>query len=77
MAHEYNGHPSYNHWNVALWFGNDEGLYRMAREEIRRAKNRDQAARAILDSLRDSGVTETPDGVRYTRTNIRHALRGL
>ena len=28
---EYNGHPSWDHWNVALWFGNDEPLYRMAR----------------------------------------------
>lgn len=29
--HEYNGHPSYEHWNVALWVANDEVLYDYAR----------------------------------------------
>ncbi len=24
----YNGHPTYEHWNVSLWTANDEGLYR-------------------------------------------------
>ena len=26
----YNGHESYNAWNVALWVGNDEYLYKLA-----------------------------------------------
>ena len=28
----YNGFTNYATWNVALWIGNDEGLYNLARE---------------------------------------------
>lgn len=73
----YNGHPSWAYWNVALWFGNDEGLYNLARDYIRRARNKDDAARAILDTLKECGTTATPDGATYSLSTIRHALRGL
>lgn len=32
---EYNGHPSYEHWNVSLWVNNDQGLYEIALESSR------------------------------------------
>ena len=32
---EYNGHPSYEHWNVTLWLSNDEGFYELAKEYSR------------------------------------------
>jgi len=73
----YNGRKNRDYWNVALWIGNDEGLYRMAREHIRRAGNRDQAAANMLQDLKDSGITETPDGARYTKSAIRAAMVGL
>ena len=74
---KYNGHPSRRLWNLALWFGNDEGLYNLAREAIRRAKTRDEAARAIVEALHDCGSTATPDGYRYSVSGVRYAIRHL
>ena len=75
--HTYNGHPSYNYWNVALWFGSDEGLYRLALTCIREARTRREAAAMMLDALAEAGQRATPDGAPYTRANIEHAMRGL
>lgn len=69
----YNGHKSYNAWNVSLWIGNDEGLYNLAKSCIRSCKTKDEAANRMLECLPAS----TPDGVRYTKTNVRLALNGL
>ncbi len=70
----YNGHPSRRLWNLALWFGNNEGLYNFARSAIRRSKNRDEAAKRIYEALEGS---TTPDGYKYTLSGIRYAIRGL
>lgn len=42
----YQGHKNRNHWNVALWINNDEGLYRLAQDCIRRAQSRATSSRA-------------------------------
>lgn len=73
----YNGHKNWAHWNVALWIGNDEGLYNAARQHIRRARTRAEAAQALLDDLHAAGLTHTPDGARYTVTSLRAAMVGL
>lgn len=73
----YNGHKNWNHWNVALWINNDEGLYGLARDCIRHHRTRDEAARAMLASLADAGITATPDGSPYTVTAIRAAMVGM
>lgn len=57
----YNGHPSYNHWNVALWFSNDEGLYNLVVEGF----EADQLV-ALLP--------ETPDGVEVTEELAQYAI---
>jgi hypothetical protein len=73
----YNGHRNWNHWNVSLWIGNDEGLYHLARECKRRAKTVRNAAEDMLQLLNDAGINKTPDGAPYTKSAIRAAMSGL
>jgi hypothetical protein len=73
---KYNGHESYNAWNVSLWIGNDESLYNMALSYTRRF-NRVEAAQRMVSDLESMGCTRTPDGVRYTVTNVRRAMVGF
>ena len=70
----YNGHKNWNHWNVSLWFNNDEGLYSYAREAIRKCGSKDAAAKVIAQAL--DGET-TPDGAPYSKSSIRAALVGM
>lgn len=69
----FNGHKNWNHWNVSLWINSDEGLYRLAKDCIRRTRTRDAAARLMLESL----PQKTPDGAPYTVTTIRAAMREM
>ena len=68
----YNGHRSWNAWNVSLWLSNDESLYRMAMELVRRY-GRARAAARLLEEL----PPKTPDGAPYSLTTLRLALRGF
>lgn len=53
----YNGWKNWETWNVALWIGNDEGLYNLARGCV------DYGAFVKLILVIDS--TETGDGVSW------------
>lgn len=68
----YNGHRSWNAWNVSLWLNNDEGLYRQTSALVR-AHGIGKAARIMARNL--SGQ-RTPDGARFNPTAIRAALTG-
>lgn len=68
----YNGHKNYNAWNVSLWLSNEECLYRLVQICLKTSRNKDLAARKILSQLPD----ETPDGVKFSYTNVRLALVG-
>lgn len=70
---KYSGHDSYNAWNISLWLNNDEHLYNMCRWMLRIANDRNDAAKRLFDLLPE----KTPDGVKYTVTNIRKALVGM
>ena len=72
----YNGHKNYNYWNVALWLGNDEGLYNLTREHVRRARTKDEAAKRIVADLAELGFTKTPDGAPYSYNAVRAAIAG-
>ena len=73
----YNGHKNWAFWNVSLWIGNDDRLYEIARDCVRRSRTREQAAERFVSGLADCGVTETPDGARYTVASVRAAMRDL
>ena len=67
---EYQGHRSWNAWNVALWINNDEGLYNWARESTREM-GREKAARYLAQAMEGE---RTPDGAKYNYTCIYEAL---
>ena len=68
----YNGHKNRNHWNVALWMANDEGLYRLAKEAITETGTLDKATDWLYDTLQGQ---KTPDGAPYSKSAIRQAIR--
>ncbi len=69
----YNGHRSWNAWNVSLWINNDEGLYNRALE-LARAYGAAKGARFFS---RELAGQRTPDGGRYNPTTVREAMRGI
>lgn len=81
MNKPFNGHKNWNHWNVSLWINNDDGLYHMAQDCIREAKNqgmtRSDAAYTMVGMLRENDMTKTPDGAKYSMTTIRAAMVGM
>lgn len=86
----YNGHRSWNAWNVSLWISNDESSYRFALECIERAKKwlasaeysqvesiphiAGLAARYFIDEY---AVEKTPDGAKYNHLSVRLCLESF
>ena len=74
---KYNGHKNWTQWNVSLWINNDESLYNEVKYYIHASQDRDEAAQRMMDSLIAMGITETPDGAKYSKTAIRAAMVGM
>jgi len=74
---KYQGHKSWNAWNVSLWINNDEGLYNMAKRHIIRWGTKDKAAKYMCLLLWEEGITHTPDGAPYSVSSIRAAMVGM
>lgn len=60
----YNGWLNYQTWNVALWIGNDEGLYNAAREF------KGKGYEAFAADLHELGLDATPDRVAYNDSGL-------
>lgn len=58
----YNGWKNWATWNVALWLGNDEGLYKIARRFVH--------YKDLVRELEDYGTTATPDGASYSDPDL-------
>ena len=58
----YNGWKNRATWNVALWIGNDEGMYEFAKEC--------GSYQSFVDTMREVGYTETPDRVAYNDSSL-------
>jgi hypothetical protein len=75
-AKRYNGHRSWNAWNVELWIGNDESLYRAALECLRTQGSPTNAAVSFIKLVVGENA-KTPDGAVYNFKCVREALAGL
>ncbi len=68
MTETYNGWKNRQTWNVALWIGNDEGLYRAAVDFMGRYKGRAPYINFI--GAEGLGDTNTPDGIKWNGTKL-------
>jgi hypothetical protein len=76
----YNGHESWNAWNVSLWINNEEGLYRLALECVRATNTRKEAAERFVETINSNEwgcMYTTPDGAKYTKRSVQLAMRGM
>lgn len=72
---EHNGHRSWNAWNVALWLGNDENLYSIAKSFLHQTcQNTGKAAHLFMQEYKG---LKTPDGATYNHLSVKLALERL
>lgn len=74
----YNGHKNWNHWNIALWIGNDEYVYKRVQFLLKRKHvSKNEIAAVLLRELKNHWGDATPDGAPLTYSGIRAHLTGV
>jgi len=75
----YNGWKNRQTWNVALWLGNDEGLYRLVMSYIEMRKRVAERTNSALKLsyagfLAHSGLSgeRTPDNISFSGTRLSY-----
>jgi hypothetical protein len=62
---------NYETWNVALWIGNDEGLYNMALEVAKRGGGYKEFVEDLKEVSGETPIAfQTPDGVSWTDSGL-------
>lgn len=74
MAKTYNGYKNWQTWNIALWCGNDEGVYRLIREQGRFNRER---ARAFIYEVYPNGTPDMESSDEYRGVDWQHISRAL
>ena len=78
MAKAYNGHRSWNAWNVSLWINNTECQYRLAQEVCEEViKKGGTVGRAASLFIKRWGQPKTTDGARYNHLSVKLAIQDL
>jgi len=82
---KYNGHQSWNAWNVALWFSNDYSIYSYCMELIDKVGLDDAITiiwheiwvdkKGLCSKIFPNGRTK--DGAKVNKSCIRLALRDI
>ena len=70
---EYNGHRSWNAWNVACWLSSDYDVYK----QIENCVQTVGLKKAINIYKRAYRGLKTPDGAIYNRLSIKLAIEGM
>ena len=74
---EFNGHRSWNAWNVSLWIGNDEGLYLSAVEALHSTHTIRKAVNVFYGITGLNTRDKTRDGAIFNKQCVTEALLGL
>ena len=77
MRAKYNGFQNWTHWTVSLWIKNNDSLNDTARQCIEANSTRADAVEEFIKIMKESGVTETPDKAKYSKSSVRAAMVGM
>lgn len=70
---KFNGYSSWNAWNVSLWINNDEALYIIARETVKKYGYK----RGLRELVNYWEGQRTPDGAKFNRIGIKQAIEEI